>query len=85
MKVTDYKSYLPVETGVAVFGAFAAAAREAERKGFVARGDWLAKLTGTRRFGNLIAKGADHRSIAREWAPDVEAFRKARAPYLVYR
>lgn len=84
IKVSDHNRYLPVEAGVAVVAAFDKAARETGRKGVINRIDWLSKLTGTRRFGAQLAKGADHRAIAKEWAPDVAAFRAARAPYLLY-
>lgn len=85
LKIGDHNRYLPVETGVAVLAAFDKAARDNGRKGIIKRTDWLAKLTGTRRFGVLLAKGADYRAIAKEWAPDVAAFRTARAPYLIYK
>jgi uncharacterized protein YbbC (DUF1343 family) len=84
LKVTDHASVTPVETGVAVFSAFARAASEARRAGFISRPDWLAKLSGTRRLQTLIANGADHRAIAREWAADIAAFKAARTPYLLY-
>lgn len=84
LKVTDHKSYLPVETGVAVLSAFAQQARDGRRTGFISRPDWLSKLTGTDRFGALLAKGADHREIAKAWAPDLSAFEAARRPYLIY-
>lgn len=83
INVTDQQTFLPVETGVHVLHTFAKQAR-ARRKRFIDRPAWLAKLSGTTRFNGMLRRGATPALIIKAWAKDVAAFKKKRAPYLLY-
>jgi len=83
IKITDRHSFLPVETGVHLLHAFAKQAR-AKRARFIDRPVWLARLSGTTRFNGMLRRGATPAQIIRAWAKDVSAFKKKRAPYLLY-
>lgn len=82
--ITDAHAYLPVETGIHLLHAFRAQARKA-RAAFIDRPDWLAKLAGTSRVNGMLRKGLGPEAIIAAWDRETETFRKARAPYLLYR
>ena len=83
-EVTDAQSFRPVEAGIHVLHAFY---HQAERQGaenFIDRPEWLAKLAGTERLGELLRSGAPPQEIIAAWRAEVEAFRQRRQPYLLY-
>ena len=53
---------------------------EADKKGRY----WIDLLSGSSALRNQITKGASSEEIKRSWKKDLEAFKKARKPYLLY-
>jgi uncharacterized protein YbbC (DUF1343 family) len=83
LAVTDPAAFRPVETGVHLLHAFYHAAPPDERRRFFAI-DWLAQLAGTDRLRRMLVDGARPGAVAAAWSDEVEAFRRLRAPYLLY-
>lgn len=80
--VTNAAAFQPVEAGVHVVHAFY---QQAPDKGaFFARPDFLAKLAGTRQLQQRLARGEQPGAIIAAWQAEVDAFKSARAPYLLY-
>lgn len=84
IKVTDARSYQPVETGVHLLHAIHTQARKKRQK-YLDRPDWLAKLSGTRKMNGMLRRGYDASEIISAWQPEVTKFRRIREPYLRYR
>jgi uncharacterized protein YbbC (DUF1343 family) len=88
--VTDRRTFRPLLTGVALIGAFKRAlpARIAlwRQPPYEYEHDKLPIeiLSGSDALGRQIDSGVSPASIASSWASDEAAFRKARAPYLLY-
>ncbi len=82
--ITDQVAFEPVETGIHLLHAFYHAAPEGEQKGFISRPEWLAKLSGSSQLQHMIESGETPEAIIASWKSDVDAFRTARAPYLLY-
>lgn len=80
--LTDRTAYRSVATGVHVLHAFYQQAPSADA--FLNRPEWLTKLAGTERLLEMLRDGEHPQAIIRAWQDDVEAFRKRRAPYLMY-
>jgi len=80
--ITDAEAYRPVATGVHVLHAFYQRAPEPDS--FLTRPDWLAKLSGTDRFLEMLEAGKRPEAIIRSWQSEVKAFRERRKPYLLY-
>ena len=87
--VLDRRTFRPVETGVALIGAFRAADPDRFR--------WrdppyeyehtllpIDILAGSSVLREQIEAGASARNIARSWEPAVDAFKKLREPFLLY-
>jgi uncharacterized protein YbbC (DUF1343 family) len=81
--VTDAAAFRPVEAGVHLLDAFYRAAPRAARRRLL-KADWLAKLAGTDALRAGLASGRPAAQIVAAWDADAEAFRAARAPYLIY-
>lgn len=82
--LTDTSAFQPVETGIHVLHAFY---HQAQRRGagdFIARPEWLDKLSGTERLGRMLARGDRPEAIIAAWQDEVAAFLRRRAPYLLY-
>lgn len=82
IQVDDYRTVLPVETGVAVTAALYAAVPPAVRTRFFRRG--LDDLAGTRQLRLDLEHGASAAAIAASWADEVDLFRELRRDYLLY-
>jgi uncharacterized protein YbbC (DUF1343 family) len=82
--VMDHGALEPVETGVIALRVLREHARARRRVEVIERVDWLAKMAGTRRLFELLARGHDGRAIIASWKEEVERFRAARAAYLLY-
>jgi uncharacterized protein YbbC (DUF1343 family) len=83
-RIIDPNAFDPVATGVHVLHAFYHSVPEGERENFLDRPNWLAQLSGTDTFYDVLARGAAPEQIIAEWQDDVAAFREARAAYLLY-
>ncbi len=79
LTVTDPSAFEPVRLGAALLREVYRLAPEAERRRFFDDA-WLAKLAGTTRLARALRAGEPIPS----WEADVEAFRRQRAPYLLY-
>ncbi len=82
--VTDYQAVQPVELGVWLLHLVRLHARRKRAGRIINKPAWLAKLAGTRRLGRLLSAGQDGAEIAAAWRPDVDRFKHARTPYLLY-
>ncbi len=80
--VTDAPAFRPVEAGIHVFHAFYQQAPDVD--GFLTRQAWLTKLSGTTRFGAMLAQGAQPEAVIAAWQEEVAAFRARRGAYLMY-
>lgn len=82
-RITDAKTFAPVEAGVHVLHAFY---QHAVARGdtLIARPEWLARLAGTPRLQTLLGRGARPTAIIQAWTDEVNAFRTRRQPYLLY-
>lgn len=79
--VHDRAAYDPVRTGIALLVT-------AKRvwSGFAWRADnWIDKLTGSARVRTMIDAGADTDEVVAGWQDELEAFRRVRREYLLYR
>ncbi len=83
-RVTDPDVFEPVSAGVHVLHAFYHQAPPSQRDDFINRPDWLGKLTGTNALYEMLTRGATPEEILASWQPDTAAFRRDRAPYLLY-
>ena len=81
IRVTDRMAYQPVETGIHLLHAFYYAAPD--RDAFVSRPRWLDQLSGTARL-NAMLPSASPDAIIASWSDELQAFRVARAEYLIY-
>lgn len=81
--VIDPYAVAPVAAGVHTLSAFYWQAPEAERTTFFVTAPML-RVSGTDRLYRMIEQGVAPEDIIAAWAPDVEAFRERRRPYLLY-
>ena len=81
--VEDHASYRPLEVGMHVLAHLARASRAA---GVPLFGELkMFRLTsGTSRLHDMLARGADSETMIGSWTAEVERFRQAREPYLIY-
>lgn len=82
IRIDDYRTVLPVETGVAVTAALYEAIPLPGRVAFFRAG--LDDLAGTRQLRQALESGAPATAIAASWAEEVELFRELRRDYLLY-
>lgn len=82
--MTDAAAFRPVEAGIHVLQAFYQQAQRSGISDFVSRPEWMARLAGTDTLVHMLRSGASPDEIAETWSDDVEAFRRARTPYLLY-
>jgi uncharacterized protein YbbC (DUF1343 family) len=82
--VTQVQEYRPVETGVEILCAFYRHAQARNQKNFVARADWLNKISGTERLHQMLASGASPKKIIGAWQAETTAFNRVRTGYLLY-
>jgi uncharacterized protein YbbC (DUF1343 family) len=82
--VTDHKAYRPLDVGAHFLSGLAAEAKASGTELFD-KTAMFDRLAGTRRLRALLEKGASGSEIISAYEPDVEAFRKRREPYLIYR
>jgi uncharacterized protein YbbC (DUF1343 family) len=80
--VTDYRTVLPVETGVAVTAALYGAVPGAARSAFFRRG--IDDLAGTRQLRLELERGIPAAEIVASWAGEIDLFRELRRDYLLY-
>ncbi|MDE0479337.1 MAG: DUF1343 domain-containing protein [Gammaproteobacteria bacterium] len=81
IRVTDRMVYQPVETGIHLLHAFYHAAPDQDA--FLSRPRWLDRLSGTSRLNAMLPSALPDAIIA-SWSDELEAFRAARAEYLIY-
>ncbi|RMH49629.1 MAG: DUF1343 domain-containing protein, partial [Bacteroidetes bacterium] len=81
--VTDRQAVRPVEAGVHLLEALYRQS-QARAVPLITRPAWLARLAGTERLLAMLKDGATPEAIVAAWADEVEAFRRQRAPYLLY-
>jgi uncharacterized protein YbbC (DUF1343 family) len=82
IRVTDYTTLLPVETGVAVVSALYRALSAEDQKKFFHHG--IDDLSGSVLLRTSIEKGVTAAGIIDLWQDEVEQFRTSRSLYLLY-
>ena len=81
-EIVDQSAVLPVETGVAVLAALYASLPAPEKSAFFREG--FARMAGTDRLQRSLELRHSAEEIQSLWQAEVETFRKAREPYLIY-
>ena len=82
--VTEMEKYRPVETGIEVLCAFYRHAQARHQTNFVARVEWLNKISGTKKLYQMLATGASPSKIIGAWQKETAAFDSVRVKYLLY-
>jgi uncharacterized protein YbbC (DUF1343 family) len=82
LEITDYRTLLPVETGVAVLCALYGALPEPARKVFFRTG--FDDMAGSVRLRRGVQQGEPAESVAALWSEEVRQFRSLRQGYLLY-
>ncbi|GMQ82506.1 MAG: DUF1343 domain-containing protein [Rhodothermia bacterium] len=83
IQVTDYRAYVPVQTGVALLGTVFQFTPEKRRKDFFNE-KWLGLLAGTDRLQKSIGEGKALDLVTSAWQREVEVFTTRRKKYLLY-
>ncbi len=83
VSVVGARAVAPVEAGVHLLAATLDAAPQLA-EGTHLNDRWLTRLAGTGMFAALLHDRATPDQIIASWKADVEAFRRLRAPYLLY-
>jgi len=84
LTVREAESVRPVEAGLHILGAVMRHADSARQKGVIDKPDWLARISGSGSLAQDIAAGRSAEEIIASWRDEVHAFKKLRAPYLLY-
>lgn len=79
--VTDRRSYQPVEVGIHILHAYYHATPDADQ--FLTRPEWLAKLSGTSRFLEMLPSMTPEAIIA-SWKNDTATFTQRSERYYLY-
>ncbi len=82
--VTDFKNFLPVETGIHLLQAFQHEAEMQNAGEFVTNAAFFNKLAGSPRLYESLNKHATTQEIIDAWQRDVTKYKTARLPYLLY-
>ena len=82
--VVDYKSLMPLETGITVLQVFRDHGPIKGQPEIIDNVSWLNKLAGTKRLYEELSKGVDAKDIIASWKDEVEKFKAVRAKYLLY-
>jgi uncharacterized protein YbbC (DUF1343 family) len=82
IRITDYRTVQPVETGVAMACALYAAVPESGRKVFFRGG--LDDMAGSDRMRKGIQSGESYQAIISHWSEEIHRFIEKRRPYLLY-
>ena len=82
-EVTDPAAFRPVEAGVWVVDAVYRQAPRGAHRTFL-KADWLAKLAGTARLGEMLRDGAGPEAAVAAWQAEAEAFAQAAERYRIY-
>ena len=82
IEITDYRSVLPVEAGVAVVAALYATLPETARKIFFRSG--FEDMAGSAQLQQGVQKGESAELIAARWSDGVRRFQDERQGYLLY-
>ncbi len=83
IQVTDIRTYVPVQTGLALLGAIFRFTPENQQESFLNE-RWLGLLAGTDRLQNSIRNGETMEIVASSWQSEVEVFSTRRNKYLLY-
>ena len=84
LEVTDPSVFDPVATGVHLIDHFRRLGESIGEPEAINRPNTFALLAGTTRLRTLLTNGITADAIVAAWAPEVEAFRVLREPYLLY-
>ena len=85
LRVTDYASFRPVRTCVAILSTLQALyGRERLWAAEGTRPDFFDKLFGTATVREALLDGETGAQIANRWRPDLDRFLAARAPFILY-
>jgi uncharacterized protein YbbC (DUF1343 family) len=82
--VTDYREFLPLETGIHVLEAFSREAKAKSAAKLIDPADWFNKLAGTKRLLTMLAKNQGANDILVSWAEEVDKYKVMREAYLRY-
>lgn len=82
IKVTDRKTYLPVEVGIHILHAYYHAAPVAEE--FLTAQQWLARLSGTPKLLDMLISSTTPEAIIASWREEVATFVERSERYYLY-
>jgi uncharacterized protein YbbC (DUF1343 family) len=82
VEVVDHAAVRPLEVGIRILHAVFSHVDAPQN---FLRSASMSRLGGTERLYDLFISGATPEEILEAWEPEVEAFRRAREPYLLYR
>jgi len=83
--VTDHKVVAPLEAGIGILKTLREHAREQDQSEIIDKKRWLAYLAGTQRLYDQLERGRSINEITASWKEEIEKFKAARGPYLLYR
>jgi uncharacterized protein YbbC (DUF1343 family) len=83
LRVTDAHAYDPLATGIYLVAAFYTQAPSEIRSSFFNQ-RWMTRLGGTEKLREQLEAEVEPAAIVAGWQADVDAFKAARAPYLIY-
>ncbi|MGE3917277.1 MAG: exo-beta-N-acetylmuramidase NamZ domain-containing protein [Hyphomicrobiaceae bacterium] len=84
LTITNASTYAPVETGIHLLAAFAAALRSAGKGSLVVDAKAFGRLAGTQRLTDALARGTPASEIVGSWNGETRRFTERRAKYLSY-
>ena len=80
IKVTDYNRFEPVKTGIGIIVSLKKLFAQFEFR----KDNFIAKLSGTKKFRKMIESGAGTDEIIKSYLPTLEDFKVKRASFLLY-
>lgn len=84
LTIRDIDTYRPLETGIHALVEGLQQATQRNKRRFVRQRRMFTLIAGTRRLRRDLEAGRSAATIIRSWQREVDAFRKRRAPYLLY-
>jgi uncharacterized protein YbbC (DUF1343 family) len=83
--ITDHKTAAPLEAGVTILQLLRDHARLKAQGELIDQENWLGYLAGTKRLYEQLRRGKSANDIIASWKDEVEKFKAARTPYLLYK
>jgi uncharacterized protein YbbC (DUF1343 family) len=82
--VRDTGKVRSLDIGMHVLAELIAEARRRKRPRLFAKPNWFHVIAGTKRLHAMLIKGTSGQTIVRSWRAEVDAFKRQRAPYILY-